>query len=232
MLVYTVPHQQLVGRKGQIVSILVVLVRSFDVKHSTPLQFSGPPIRNYDPFFGHWHKLAVAAGLISVSCALGWWISAWFTDYDFHPPASLATAIVFHPLFEDLSLGIRTIHAAPSKKKEDGLQPLSKPTRDKWHINSSWTHVIKSCCLVPKIQEEPSYIKWVVISLRHSRIDHGGQMEAIEITWLKPTLSFFFARYYVAWHGMGLVVFGLGMTDGGTNQKRNSQQEYVQSNGD
>lgn len=57
-------------------------------------------------------------------------------------------------------------------------------------------------------------------------------MEAIEITWLKPTLSFFFARYYVAWHGMGLVVFGLGMTDGGTNQKRNSQQEYVQSNGD
>jgi len=47
------------------------------------------------------------------------------TDYDVHPSASLTTAIIFHQLFEGLSLGIR-IAALPPSKKRDGLQPLSE----------------------------------------------------------------------------------------------------------
>ena len=47
-----------------------------------------------------------------------------YADYDVHLSASLTTAIIFHQLFEGLSLGIR-IAALPPSKEKDGLQPLS-----------------------------------------------------------------------------------------------------------
>ncbi len=123
--------------------------------------------------------------------------SCYIADSLLIPIASLTTAIIFHQLFEGLSLGIRIAALPPTKKKDAQLQYSDDertPSESSSNVSSQKLNaeppdltVQKVAASSPKLKQEAhrwqpfqKWKKWRMWNVR-------------EVHWLKPTLSFLFA---------------------------------------
>lgn len=107
--------------------------------------------------------------------------------------ASLTTAIMFHQLFEGLSLGIR-IAALPPPKNANGDFHDASETSD---VNQ---RPLNGGFILWPSTTYLGFRKWWLFRWKHLK----------DLHWLKPTLSFLFAVTTPSGMALGILLFGPG----------------------
>lgn len=112
--------------------------------------------------------------------------------------ASLTTAIIFHQLFEGLSLGIRIAALPPPMNANDGFHDENSRTSSSCVSASVNQRVLNGQRFLWPSTTYLGVRKWWLSRLKHLK----------DLYWLKPTLSFLFAVTTPSGMALGILLFG------------------------